>query len=62
MTFLGAIDIPARGVDDFRKTLHDREAKLAAAKVQRDEVEANIRKANAAIDAGISWRETRCLH
>ena len=36
MTFLGAVDIPTRGVDDFRATLKDREAKLANAKRQRD--------------------------
>jgi hypothetical protein len=52
MGFLGAVDLPARSVDDFRETLRDREAKLAAAKVQHGEVLDNIRKANAAVDAG----------
>jgi hypothetical protein len=48
----GAIDIPTRGVDDFRATLRDRESKLAHAKRQRDTVLNDIRKANAAVDAG----------
>jgi hypothetical protein len=36
----------------FRLQRTNREAKLATAKVQRDEVLASIRKANSAIDAG----------
>jgi hypothetical protein len=32
MAFLGAVDIPTRGVEDFRATLKDRELKLANAK------------------------------
>jgi hypothetical protein len=52
MTFIGATDIPSRGVDDFRETLRAREAKLVAAKRQRDIILADIRKANAAVDAG----------
>jgi hypothetical protein len=52
MAAFGAIDIPARGVDDFRKTLRDREEKLVHAKKQRDVILNDIRKTNAAIDAG----------
>jgi hypothetical protein len=52
MTFLGATDLPHRGVDDFRATLRDREAKLVNAKRQRDIILADIRKTNAAVDAG----------
>ena len=52
MTFIGATDIPTRGVDDFRKTLQDREEKLANAKKQRDTILNDIRKACAAVDAG----------
>jgi hypothetical protein len=52
MAAFGAIDIPARGVDDFRKTLRDREEKLVHAKKQRDIILNDIRKTNAAIDAG----------
>jgi hypothetical protein len=51
MTF-GATDIPTRGVDDFRKTLQDREAKLVNAKKQRDTILIDIRKASAAVDMG----------
>jgi hypothetical protein len=51
MTF-GATDIPTRGVDDFRKTLQDREAKLVNAKKQRDTILIDIRKASAAADMG----------
>jgi hypothetical protein len=52
MAFLGAVDIPARGVDDFRKAVKDRELKLAAAKKQRDTIHIDMRKAQAAVDAG----------
>jgi hypothetical protein len=48
----GATDIPTRGVDDFRKTLQDREAELVNAKKQRDVILNDIRKANAAVDMG----------
>ena len=51
MTF-GAIDIPARGVDDLRKVLKDFEAKLAGAKAQRDRILIDMRKVSAAADAG----------
>jgi hypothetical protein len=52
MAFLGAVDIPTRGVEDFRATLKDRELKLANAKKQRDVILNDIRLANAAVDAG----------
>jgi hypothetical protein len=52
MTFLGAVDIPNRGLDDFRATLRDRESKLAAAKKQRDIILADIRKASERVDMG----------
>jgi hypothetical protein len=52
MAALGAVDIPNRTVDDFRKTLQDREQKLVAAKKQRDIVLNDLKLANAAIDAG----------
>jgi hypothetical protein len=52
MAAFGAVDIPTRGVDDFRATLRDREAKLAAAKKQRDTVLADIRRASERVDAG----------
>jgi hypothetical protein len=52
MTFIGAVDLPHRGVDDFRKTLQDREEKLADARKQRDVILNDIGKANAAVDAG----------
>jgi hypothetical protein len=51
MTF-GAVDIPNRGVDDFREALRAREAELVNAKKQRDVILNDIRKASAAIDAG----------
>jgi hypothetical protein len=51
MTF-GATDIPTRGVDDFRETLRVREAELVNTKKQRDTILLDIRKANAAVDAG----------
>jgi hypothetical protein len=35
MTF-GAVDIPIRGVDDFREALKGHELRLAAARKQRD--------------------------
>jgi multidrug resistance efflux pump len=49
---LGAVDIPSRGVDDFRASLKDLEVKLAEAKARRDKILLDIRKASAAIDAG----------
>jgi hypothetical protein len=52
MTFLGAVDLPHRTIDDFRKALQDREVKLAAAKNQRDTIHLDMRKAQAAVDAG----------
>jgi hypothetical protein len=52
MTFLGVPDLPARSVDDFRKTLQDREAKLANAKKQRDVILTDIRKASDRVDMG----------
>jgi hypothetical protein len=52
MAFLGATDIPTRGVDDFRETLRVREEKLAAAKAQRDRILLDIRKASERVDAG----------
>jgi hypothetical protein len=52
MAFLGAVDIPNRGIDDFREALKVREAKLAAAKKQRDVILNDIRLANAAVDSG----------
>jgi hypothetical protein len=48
----GAIDLPHKGVDDFRKAVKDRELKLAAAKKQRDTIHIDMRKAQAAVDAG----------
>jgi hypothetical protein len=48
----GSIDVPTRDIDYFRKVLQDLEAKLAVARARRDEVLGNIRKANAAVDAG----------
>jgi hypothetical protein len=52
MGAFGAVDIPNRGVEDHRKALQDREAKLANAKRQRDIILADIGKANAAVDSG----------
>jgi hypothetical protein len=52
MTFVGATDIPTRGVDDFRETLRVREEKLANARKNRDVIQNDIRKACAAVDAG----------
>jgi hypothetical protein len=52
MGFLGAVDLPARGIDDFREILRVHEAKLSEAKARRDAVLAEIGKANAAIDGG----------
>ena len=51
MTF-GAIDIPARGVEDLRKVLSGLEVKLADAKAQRDRILIDMRKASAAADKG----------
>jgi hypothetical protein len=48
----GATDIPTRDIDYFSNVLKDREVKLAAAKKQRETVLNDIRKANAAVDAG----------
>ena len=48
----GAVDIPARSVDDFRQTLRICEMRLANAKKQRDVILNDIRKASAAVDAG----------
>jgi hypothetical protein len=48
----GAVDIPRRGVDDFRETLRVREAKLADAKKQRDVIQSDIAKASDAADFG----------
>ncbi|MFZ3327283.1 MAG: hypothetical protein WA231_15955 [Methylocella sp.] len=50
--YLGATNLPHRGVEDFRATLQAREAKLAAAKKQRDTILIDTRKASAAADAG----------
>ena len=50
--YLGATNLPHRGVDDFRETLRAREEKLANAKKQRDVILIDIRKASAAADAG----------
>jgi hypothetical protein len=52
MTFFGALDLPTRGVDDFRETLRVREAELANAKKQRDRILIDLRKASAAADMG----------
>jgi hypothetical protein len=52
MGAFGAVDLPHRGVDDFREALRAREVKLAAAKRQRDIILADIGKANAAVDSG----------
>jgi hypothetical protein len=52
MGAFGSIDLPHRGVDDFRKALHEREDKLAAAKKQREVILNDIRLASAAVDAG----------
>jgi hypothetical protein len=52
MTFLGASDIPTRGVEDHRKVLNGLDVKLSEAKARRDAVLADIRKTNAAVDAG----------
>ena len=51
MTF-GAIDIPARGVEDLRKVLNGLEVKLSGAKAQRDRILIDVRKAAAAADMG----------
>jgi hypothetical protein len=51
MTF-GAIDIPARGVEDLRKVLNGLEVKLSDAKAQRDRILIEMRKASAAVDMG----------
>lgn len=51
MTF-GAIDIPARGVEDLRKVLNGLEVKLSGAKAQRDRILIDMRKAAAAADMG----------
>ena len=48
----GAVDIPTHGVDDYRETLRTREAELAIAKSQRDNVLNEIRMTNIAVDAG----------
>ena len=48
----GAIDLPHKGVDDLRKVLSDREQKLGDAKARRDKILLDIRKAQAAVDAG----------
>jgi hypothetical protein len=48
----GAIDCPTRGVDDFRAALKDHEARLVSARKRRDVILNDIRKANAAVDAG----------
>jgi hypothetical protein len=48
----GAIDCPTRDVYYFRKVLKDREAELAGAKARRDAIHVDLRKANAAVDAG----------
>jgi hypothetical protein len=52
MGYLGAIDIPAMGVDEIREVVRKHEAKLAAAKKQRDVILIDIRKASAAADEG----------
>jgi hypothetical protein len=52
MGAFGAVDLPTRGVEDFRATLKVREMELVAAKKQRDTIQLDIRKTNAAIDAG----------
>jgi hypothetical protein len=51
MTF-GAVDIPIRGVDDFREALKGHELRLAAARKQRDVILNDIRKASDAADFG----------
>jgi hypothetical protein len=48
----GAIDIPTKSVDDFRKTLSELEVKLSDAKDRRDKILLDMRKASAAVDAG----------
>jgi hypothetical protein len=48
----GAIDLPARGVEDLRKVLNGLEAELSNAKARRGAVIADIRKASAAADMG----------
>ena len=48
----GAIDTPAMGVDEIREVVRKHEAKLAAAKKQRDIILIDTRKASAAADAG----------
>jgi hypothetical protein len=52
MTFIGATDIPTRGVDDFREALRAREAELVNAKKQRDVILNDIGKASDRVDAG----------
>jgi hypothetical protein len=48
----GAIDVPTRDLDYFRKALRDRESKLANAKKQRDTILNDIRKASERVDMG----------
>jgi hypothetical protein len=52
MSFLGVPDFPARGIDDYRKTLQDREEKLANARKQHDVILADIRNASDRVDMG----------
>jgi hypothetical protein len=49
---LGAVDLPARGVEDLRKVLSGLEVKLSGAKAQRDRILIDVRKASAAADMG----------
>jgi hypothetical protein len=48
----GAIDTPAMGVDEIREVVRKHEAKVAAAKKQREIILVDTRKASAAADAG----------
>jgi hypothetical protein len=51
MTF-GAVDIPTKSVDDFRKTLSGLEVKLSDAKGRRDKILIERQKTSALVDKG----------
>jgi hypothetical protein len=48
----GAIDIPTKSVDDFRKTLSELEVKLSDAKGRRDKILIERQKTSALVDKG----------
>jgi hypothetical protein len=48
----GAIDCPARGVEDRRKVLNGLEVELSDAKARRDRILIDLGKARAAVDKG----------